>query len=403
MFINPGFPAQFGNLAYHLATQMAWPTTFVTTADTSRLQLPFARITYAVHSPPWPPGLTNHGNLYVLFEHMQAVYRALQARPQVKPDLVVGHMFYGTMLYLKNLYRCPFVGYFDWLPPPFWSEAFALRPEFPPPENVRLLHSLCHTFKYLHMHAVDAVYTPTNYQLSTFPEEWRHKARVIFDGMDTALFHRRPVPRPAQFRGFTLGPDTRVVTFASHGLESIRGFDIFMKMAKRICQQMDNVVFLIAGKEETCYGHEQYHIGGQSFKQYVLARDDYDLKRFHFLGWLSIEELITMFCLSDLHVYLTVPFVLSWSLVEAMSTECTILGSATPPVQEAIDHGVHGLLADLYDVDGLTGHALEVLRDPARFRHLGAAARARVIERYETKRCLPQLVQLFEEVAGARR
>ena len=192
------------------------------------------------------------------------------------------------------------------------------------------------------------------------------------------------------------------MTFASHGLESVRGFDIFMRMAKRISQQMPNVVFLIAGKDETVYGHERYHLGPQTFKQYVLARDNYDLSRFHFLGWVSIEELITLFSLSDLHVYLTVPFVLSWSLVEAMSTECTILASATAPVQEAIDHGVHGLLADFCDVDGLTRHALDVLRDPGRFRHLGAAARARVLERYEMKHCLRQLVQLFEEVAGSK-
>jgi glycosyltransferase involved in cell wall biosynthesis len=401
MFINPGFPAQFGTLANQLATEMRWPTTFVTTTDTRHLSLPFSRITYSVKSPSPPPGPTNPGNLQLLFEHMQAVYEALKARPQVKPDLVVGHMFYGTMLYLRNLYHCPFVGYFDWLPPPFWSEEFAFRPEFPPPENVRLLHSLCHTFKYLHMHAVDAIYTPTHYQLSTLPQEMRHKARVVFDGMDTNLFQRRPIPRPAHFRGLTFGPNTKIVTFASHGLESVRGFDIFMKMAKRIYRAIDDVVFLIAGKEETCYGHERYHLGNQSFKQYVLSRDDYDLKRFHFFGWVSIEDLITLFSLSDLHVYLTVPFILSWSLVEAMSAECTILGSATPSVQEAIDHGVHGLLADFYDVDGLTGHALDVLRDPQRFRHLGAAARARVQERYETKRCLTQLVKLFEEVAAA--
>jgi glycosyltransferase involved in cell wall biosynthesis len=400
MFINPGFPAQFGTLANQLATEMRWPTTFVTSTDTRHLALPFSRITYAVPPSAWPPGVVDHGNLHILFEHMQAVYRTLQARPNIKPDVVVGHMFYGTMLYLKNLYRCPFVGYFDWLPPPFWSEGFALRPEFPPPENVRLLHSLCHTFKYLQMHAVDAIYAPTSYQLGTLPHEFRHKARVIFDGMDTNLFRRRPISRPAQFHGVTIEPNTRVVTFASHGLESIRGFDIFMQVAKRISEQMENVIFLVAGNEATYYGHEQYHLGSRTFKQYVLERDHYDLKRIHFIGWLSIEDLITLFCLSDLHVYLTVPFVLSWSLVEAMAMECAILASATAPVQEVIDHGVHGLLADFYDVDSLSRLALEVLRDRDRFCHLGASARARVLERYDSKRCLTQLVQLFEDVVG---
>jgi glycosyltransferase involved in cell wall biosynthesis len=100
-------------------------------------------------------------------------------------------------------------------------------------------------------------------------------------------------------------------------------------------------------------------------------------------------------------VYLTVPYVLSWSLMQAMATGCTILGSATAPVQEVIEPGVNGLLADFYDVDALAEQALRVLLDPEQFRHLGAAARQTILEKYELKHCTEQLVQLFEDtVAG---
>jgi glycosyltransferase involved in cell wall biosynthesis len=239
--------------------------------------------------------------------------------------------------------------------------------------------------------------------MSTAPAELQHKFRVIFDGIDTEFFQRRPQPRPTEFRGVRIGPETKVVTYVSRGLESIRGFDIFMKVAKRIYQEIPEVIFLVAGEERTNYGHELHHIGPRSFKDYVLAQNDYDLEQFHFLGRIPADELATLYSLSDVHVYLTVPYALSWSLMQAMAAECRIVGSATAPVQEVIDPGIHGLLADFYDVDGLAENALRVLRDPQGFTHLGTAARTRIRERYEKKQCIAQLVEFFEDVrAGFR-
>ncbi|HEV3004967.1 MAG TPA: hypothetical protein VGX78_10925, partial [Pirellulales bacterium] len=278
MFIHPNFPAQFGHIAQHLASTRGWPCTFVTSVDTSHHQLPFAHVNYRLAPGPQPKTFYNPNSLQVLIDHLGAVYRCLRALPQIKPDLVVGHVSYGTLLYLKNLYpTVPFVGYFELLPPPFWSDALALRPDFPPPENVRLFNATYHALTYLHLHAVDSCYTPTRFQLGLAPAELRHKIRVIFDGLNTEFYRRRPMARPASFRGLTIEPGTRVVTYVSRGLEAIRGFDIFMQVAKRICRELPDVLFLVAGEERTNYGHEGHHIGQQSFKQYVLSRDDYDL------------------------------------------------------------------------------------------------------------------------------
>ncbi len=304
------------------------------------------------------------------------------------------------MLYLRNLYRCPFVGYFEMLPPPFWGDGLVLRPDFPPTESIRLFNAIYHTPTYLQLHNVDAAYCPTHFQLSTAPAELRYKIKVIFDGVDTEMFQRRPVSRPVHFHGLTIGPETRVVTYVSRGFESARGFDIFMKVAKRICKQVPNVLFLIAGQDRINYGHEAAHIGNQTFKQYVLSQDNYDLSRFHFLGQVPLGDIATMYNLSDLHVYLTVPYILSWSLIQSMASACTILGSATAPLQEVIDDGVHGILRGFYDVEGLAEQAVRVLRDPEQFRYLGAAARQRVLERYELRHCITQLVKLFESSAN---
>lgn len=401
MFIHPNFPAQFGHVAQHLVKELGWQATCVTSIDTSHLKLPFNHLNYKLKPGPTPKVFYNPPNLQGMLDHLAAVYRALKSVPQVQPDLVVGHVSYGTMLYLKTLYRCPFVGYFELLPPPFWSDELSFRKDFPAPESARLFNAVYHTLTHLHLNVMDAGYVPTHYQLSTAPQEHRHKLRVIFDGVDTEIYAPRQVARPVAFRGVTLGRDVRVVTYVSRGLESLRGFDVFMKMAKRIYRELADVVFLIAGEERTNYGHEAHYVGKQTFKQWTLAQDDYDLSRFHFLGRIPPTDLATLYQISDLHVYLTVPYVLSWSMVQAMSAGCRIVSSATAPVLEVMDHEVHGRLADFYDVDGLADQALRILRDPAGNAHLGVNARQRVLERYEKRKCIGQLVQLFKDARGA--
>ena len=247
MFIHPNFPAQFGQIANYLTTRLGWQSTFLTSIDTSHLQMPFTRVSYKVYDGPLPKVFNAPTSLQTLLDHMAAIYRGLRGAPQVKPDLVVGHMSFGTMLYLRNLYPCPFIGYFEILPPPFWTDGLVLRKEFPPPEEVRLFNATYHTFTYLHLHACDAGYTPTRFQLSTAPKELQYKLRTIFDGVDCEFFQRRPVAKPIEFHGRSIGSNTRVVTYVSRGLESARGFDIFMKVAKKIYQAVPDVAFLIAG------------------------------------------------------------------------------------------------------------------------------------------------------------
>lgn len=396
LFIHPNFPAQFGHIANYLTLVRKWRCTFLTSVDTTHLNLPFDHINYKVHDGPQPKTFYNPDNINTLFDHMAAIYKGMRGLTNFRPDLVVGHMSYGTMLYLRNLYDCPFVGYYELLPPPFWGDGLVLRKEFPPTEPVRLFNATYHALTYLHLHHCDAGYTPTHYQLSTAPRELRYKLRVIFDGVDCQLFQPRPRQHTTQFRNLSIGPKTRVITYVSRGLESARGFDIFMEVARKIYQREPNVLFLIAGDERSNYGHELHHIGQQTFKQYVLSRGDYDLSKFQFLGMIPTAELAQLYNLSNLHIYLTVPYVLSWSLVQAMASGCPVLGSATAPVQEAIEDGTHGLLAGFYDVDGLADRAVRILNDPELARRLGDNARQRVMERYEMGKCIAELSDYFQ-------
>ena len=238
-------------------------------------------------------------------------------------------------------------------------------------------------------------YSPTAWQRSRFPAIYQDKIRVIFDGIDTALW--RPLPSDVRRVGDKQFPDdVRIVTYATRGMESMRGFDIFMKIAKRLCDERQDVVFLIAGEDRICYGGDERIIGRTSFKDWVLSQDNYDLSRFLFLGLVPPAQLVQLFAVSDLHMYLTVPFVLSWSLMNALACGATVLASNTAPVQEMITHEQNGLLEDFLDVDGFVKTAHQVLDAPSDFKRLGQVGVDLIRERYSLDVCLPRLLEMFE-------
>jgi len=194
----------------------------------------------------------------------------------------------------------------------------------------------------------------------------------------------------------------KLVTYVSRGFESMRGFDVFMKLAKRLCDRRSDVIFLVAGQDRCCYSGDERVTGKRSFKEWVLSQDDYDLSRIRFVGLLPPKELARLLARSDLHVYLTAPFVLSWSLLNALACGATVLASDTPPVREVICHEQNGLLADFFDVDGLVELADRVLDAPNDYRPLGQAGVRLIQEKYSLAACLPRLVRLYEETAAGQ-
>ncbi len=188
----------------------------------------------------------------------------------------------------------------------------------------------------------------------------------------------------------------RIVTYVARGMESIRGFDIFMKVAKRLCDRRKDVLFVVVGEDRVAYGGDlemRYRV--KSFKDWVLAQDSYDLSRFVFTGLLPIPTLAGLLAVTDLHIYLTVPFVLSWSLMDALACGATVLASDTAPVREMIVHEKNGLLGPFFDLEGLTETANRVLNAPRDFKHLGQVGTALVTERYSLDVCLPQMLALY--------
>jgi glycosyltransferase involved in cell wall biosynthesis len=185
----------------------------------------------------------------------------------------------------------------------------------------------------------------------------------------------------------------------SRGLETLRGFDIFMKIAKLVYETYPDVVFFVVGGEEAAYG-EMKRLPEKSFKEHVLNQDQYDLEKIQFLGILAPEVLVQILSMSDLHIYLTAPFALSWSLLNAMACGCVVLASDTAPVSEVITSGHNGILRDFFDVEGFADVAVGVLRDPQSYRDLGTAAVRTVREGYDMDVALPGMTSFYEEVAA---
>jgi len=331
--------------------------------------------------------------------HSHAVLQALRDRADLRPDLVVGHGSYGTALHLGRLLGCPTINYCEFFIPPGLPH-LTFRPEYPPREQDYLARHAFNAVNLLCLEEATACYCPTEWQKSLFPSVFQPKIRTIFDGVDRRFWYRREVLRKVG----NLPPfpaDTRIVTYCAYGLEPIRGFDIFMKVAKRICDERKDVVFIVVGADRPYYGSGRQD-QATSFRDHVLAQANYDLSRFVFTGLILEDQLVEILSISDLHVYLTVPFVLSWSLMNALACACTVLGSDTPPVREMITPEVNGLLAGFDDVDDLTRQALQILNDPEQFRPLGVAGTRHIDENYCLEVTIPKTMDFFREVAGER-
>lgn len=326
--------------------------------------------------------------------HAHAVYETCRAA-KLRPDLIVGHSGFGTTAFLRELYDAPIANYFEYFYHPHGTD-MDFRPEFPPAEIDFLRARARNAMILLDLHACSAGYTPTAWQRSLFPEPWGSRLEVIPDGVDTEFWRRRSGPRLIAGEG--IPDDVRVVTYVARGLEAMRGFDVFVRVAKRMLRERQRLLFAVVGEARTFYGNDEHHFDAPSFRDHVMRQEQVDPRHFRFLGRIPPSQLAALWSLSDLHVYLTVPFVLSWSLVDAMACACPIVGSDTPPVREVIDDGVEGRLAPFHDVEALACAGLELLADPERARAFGDAARRKVEASYSLDISFPLTLRFFDRL-----
>ena len=398
LFVHQNFPAQFGHVAGHLVKRHGYRCSFVNEKRAG----PVAGIECVQYKVAGGATAQNHyctRTFENATRHAVAVHEALKARPDIKPDLIVGHSGFGSTLFLKELFPgVPIINYFEYYYRTQHSD-MDFRPDFPPQAIDGLRARARNATVLLDLDNCTVGYSPTRFQKSLFPAEFQPKIRHIFDGVDTNIW--KPMPGlPREVHGFRVPDGMKVVSYATRGMESMRGFDIFMKAAKKICDRRRDVIFLIAGQDRVCYGGDAKFTGDKTFKEWVFAQDNYDESRFQFLGLIPPPELAKLFNITDVHCYLTVPFVLSWSLVDAMACGATILASDTAPVREMIRHGENGVLTDFFDADALAEYAMQLIDRRAEYRVLGENAARQIVDGYSVDVCLPKMVDLYEETVG---
>jgi glycosyltransferase involved in cell wall biosynthesis len=399
LFVHQNFPAQFGHIAARLVSELGWRCTFIAEQVPRRLD-GIEGIRYVPRG-----GATEHNSFHTrTFEntvaHAEGIYDAVKARPDLEPDLVVGHSGLGSTIFLRELLDAPTVGYFEYYYQPRSSD-IDFRPDVVATEQQRLRVRVRNAMTLLDLQNCDAGYTPTAFQWRCLPPEYRPKIEQIFDGVDVRVYRR--LRRPGRtFGGRTIAPDTRIVTYCASAFERVRGFDIFMRAARIIYRRHPNVVFLVVGSDRSRYGDDLDRAHGhRSFREYVMAQDDYDRSKFVFLGLIPPLALARVLSAGDAHIYLTVPFVLGWSMMDALACGAVVVGSDTEPVREMISPGDNGFLVDFFDPEAIAEQTLEVLRAPAAFEPVRRNAVRFIQERYSVDAVLPKMVALYESAVKA--
>ena len=237
----------------------------------------------------------------------------------------------------------------------------------------------------------DGAISPTQWQRSTFPEEFQPKIEVIHEGVDVSKAKPSSDAKLRLPSGRVLTKADHVVTFVARNFEPVRGFHIFIRALPRILAAHPRAQIVFVGGDGNAYGASPPP--GQSWKTLFFNEiaDRVDKTRIHFAGHLTHAEFLRALQISSAHVYLTYPFVLSWSLLEAMSTGCLVIASATPPVEEVIN-AENGILVPFFDVDQLADRVIEALAHPRRFKTFRARARATIVDNFDVRQvCLPRL------------
>ena len=400
LFIHQNFPGQFKHLAPalvdagHDVTALVLSKTTLNNWEGVRL-VPYqlARAN-AKDGHPWAVDFESK-----IIRGDACMRAALRLRASgYFPDVIISHPGWGESLFLKEVWPksklklyCEF--YYN-----SQGNDVGFDPEFlskDPADAGRV--ALKNANILLQFEKADAGLSPTHWQASTFPPHIRNKITVIHDGIDTDVLSPNPSVTFLLDNGKSLSRDDEIITFVNRALEPYRGFHSFMRSLPKLLAVKPNAQVLIVGKEGVSYGAQPPN--GKSWKtifcEEVLPQlTPQQRGRIHFLGTIDYPRFINLLQVSRVHVYLTYPFVLSWSLLEAMSVGCSIVASDTQPLHEAIKHDETGLLVDFFDPNALADSVVQLLDDEDTRVRLGKAARAFAIENYDLKSaCLPRQLQ----------
>ena len=410
LFVHQNFPGQYAHLLKHYSCDPANEIVFLT----RRANAPFAgirKIVYRLGREASPKTHFYVRSIEQAVLHGQAVARAaLRLKKEgFVPDVILGHNAWGETLYLKDIFpEAPLLAYFEYYYRASGAD-IGFDPEFPETLDVRLRVRTLNAVNLMGLEAADRGQTATGWQHSTYPARYRDTISVAHEGIDTGRVKPDPEAKLVLPDGRALTREDEILTYVARNLEPYRGFHVFMRALPEIQRRRPKAHAVIVGGDEVSYGASPRD--GRTWRQTLLAEvgGTLDLSRVHFLGRVPYGTFVNALQVSSAHVYLTYPFVLSWSMLDAMAAGCAVIASSTAPVEEVIRDGENGLLVDFFDAKAIAGKVESVLGEPKRHEALRALARQTAEERFDLKRtCLPRQIALVESMLhkadkGARR
>ncbi|MBB6340579.1 glycosyltransferase involved in cell wall biosynthesis [Pseudomonas fluvialis] len=403
LFIHQNFPGQYRHLFHRLAHSGEHQVVGMgeqanLARNTHGWQLPRNAMLMG-YGTPAPAGAHTHAYLR---GYEAAIRRgqdwarvALQLKKQgFSPDVVCVHPGWGEALFVREVFpRARVVTFCEFYYQPHGAD-FDFDPEYPVELNdfcaLRIKNSVLNQA----LLDCDLGMAPTHWQKSVHPRELQHKLAVVHDGIDTRLLQPDPVARFILPDGRALDRSQPVVTFVNRNLEPYRGFHQFMRALPELQRLRPDAEIVIVGGDEVSYGRRVE--GGYRAALLKELDGQLDLTRIHFVGKLPYPDYVRLLQVSAAHVYLTYPFVLSWSMLEAMALGCLVIGSATSPVQEVLVDGENGCLVDFFDPRALAERTAAALENDPSHQYLRQAARETVVRRYDLHDlCLPRQQQLI--------
>ena len=406
LFIHQSFPGQYRHILRALASQGKHRIVGMGIAELSE-PLPNG-VTYLRYgltrgnTPGLHEWLLDVDSKLIRGEACATAASTLSANGFV-PDIICAHPGWGEALFVRDVWpNVPLLCYQE-----FFYNARGVDYDFDPElQGVPDWKScarlrLKNTNPLLMLQASSWNVTPTLFQRSTFPSEWHSRISVIHDGIDTDL--AAPNPSLVSFTlpdGTVLSQGDEIITFVNRRIEPYRGCHTFIRAIPQIQRLHPQARIVVIGENEgVSYGNPA---PGDSWRDVFLheIEGSFNPDRVHFCGSLPYGKYLKLLQLSRCHVYLTYPFVLSWSLLEAMSIGLAIVGSSTAPVKEVISHGHTGLLVDFFSPSALADSVSTLLTDRSLASKLGNNARQLVFDRYSLQGCVPRQLALIELVAS---
>jgi glycosyltransferase involved in cell wall biosynthesis len=400
LFIHQTFPGQYPHVVRYLR-DAGHSIVFITQrADNP---IPGVRILEYLPAPAIPASQSYATDLEGGALNGLAVARLCEALKSegFTPDIVVGHTGWGELLFVKDVWpNVPLLGYFEFFYRSSGSD-LGCDPEFPATMDDVLRVRVRNATNFLSLHAADWGHTPTQWQKDQYPAEYHHRISVVHEGVDTERVHADPTARLWLQGGRSLSRDDQVLTYSARRLEPYRGFHVLMRALPQIQEACPNAHVVIVGGDGVSYGRPPP--GGGSWREHMMAEvgSRLDMSRVHFIGWLPYEQYLAVLQISSAHAYLTYPFVLSWGLLEAMASECTVIASKTPPVEEVIVDGDNGHLVDFFDTDGWARQVSSVLQNQKATTVMRRRARRYVVEHFDVNTiCVPGHLALLRQLTG---